>query len=298
MSSPWHDQPKRAALGAILPRLRCPICAQGFEAGPSAVTCPAGHCFDVAREAYLNLLPGHRAPGQADNGPMVERRRAFLEAGHYRPLEACLLDQVLGWLPRGPHPALMLDLGAGPGHYLTGLLEALPGTLGLALDISREAARRASRAHPRLAAVVADCNRPLPLASHAAGLALSVFAPRPAPELRRVLAPDGLLLVAMPGPGHLQELREAVGMIGQDPDKEARLAQRLEGLFQPLGEQHLTFPLTLDRQALLQVVGMGPSAFHLSEEELTTRVSALPQPFGLTAAFQVSVWRPAPEVQP
>ena len=53
---------------------------------------------------------------------------------------------------------------------------------------------------------------------------LSVFGPRNAAEIRRVLAPGGALLVATPGPGHLAELRPALGLIGIDERKAERLA--------------------------------------------------------------------------
>ncbi len=38
---------------------------------------------------------------------------------------------------------------------------------------------------------------------------MSIFAPCPAAEFRRVLRPSGALVVASPGPGHLAEFRAA-----------------------------------------------------------------------------------------
>ena len=50
----------------------------------------------------------------------------------------------------------MLDLGGGTGHHLAAVLDRAPDAVGVVLDSSAYAARRAARAHPRALAVVAD----------------------------------------------------------------------------------------------------------------------------------------------
>ena len=90
--------------------------------------------------------------------------------------------------PGGP---VVLDLGAGTGHHLAGVLDALPGALGIALDTSRPALRHAARAHADIAAVVADVWQALPLADATVDLVLDVFSPRNGAEMARVLKPGG-----------------------------------------------------------------------------------------------------------
>src|SRR5205823_9615897 len=118
---------------------------------------------------------------------------------------------------------LVVDLGAGTGHHTATVLDALPGRLGLALDSSTYALRRAARAHPRLGAVACDGWRRLPVRDGAAGLVLDVFAPRNGAEFRRILAPGGALLVVTPEPAHLHELVDTLGLLAVDPDKDRRL---------------------------------------------------------------------------
>jgi 23S rRNA (guanine745-N1)-methyltransferase len=65
----------------------------------------------------------------------------------------------------------------------------------VAVDASKYAARRAARAHPRLGAVVDDTWREVPVRSRAIALAACIFAPRNGPEIARVLAPGGELVV-------------------------------------------------------------------------------------------------------
>src|SRR5688572_30940209 len=45
----------------------------------------------------------------------------------------------------GLPPGCILDLGAGTGWYLARVLDRLPGRIGLALDLSKHALRRAAR---------------------------------------------------------------------------------------------------------------------------------------------------------
>jgi 23S rRNA (guanine745-N1)-methyltransferase len=280
------------ALGAILPALRCPLCHQPLALTAQGARCPNTHVFDLAREGYLNLLPGHVIPQNADSPPMLAARAAFLGAGHFQALVDTLAAQARAAFPCPPAPPLIVDLGAGPGYYLARLLERLPGWLGLALDISKHAARRAARAHPGIGSLVADCNEHLPLGDACASLALCVFAPRNPEEFARILAPGGLLLVVTPSPPHLQELIEPIGMISLDPDKDARLAQRLGTHFALVSQHQVETALRPDAADLVNLVSMGPSAFHLSAPEIARRVEALPRPFGVTASFKVTVWRP------
>jgi 23S rRNA (guanine745-N1)-methyltransferase len=108
------------------------------------------------------------------------------------------------------------------GYYLAETLNALPGRPGLCIDLSVPALRRASRAHPRAAALAANIWQRLPLAAHSAAVVLSVFGPRNAAEIDRVLTADGALIIAAPGAGHLRELLRPLGMIGIDPGKPRR----------------------------------------------------------------------------
>jgi hypothetical protein len=65
--------------------LRCPICRLGLDARAGALACPNRHSFDLAREGYVNLLPGsRRRPADGgDHAEQLRHRRAFLDAGHF-----------------------------------------------------------------------------------------------------------------------------------------------------------------------------------------------------------------------
>jgi 23S rRNA (guanine745-N1)-methyltransferase len=222
---------------------------------------------------------------------MVADRAGFLAAGHYAGVTAALVGAVREGA--GPPPRALLDLGGGTGHHLAAALDRLPGAVGVVLDSSRYAARRAARVHPRAMAVVADTWQRLPVRDGALDRVLVVFAPRNGPETARVLRPDGRLVVVTPGPDHLQELVDRLGLLRVDPDKPARLAGSLEPHLQPVGATGHREVLALDRAAVLTLVGMGPHARHLAREAVATALAALPEPIAVTVSVEVSTYGPA-----
>ena len=273
---------QRAPWARLLAGLRCPVCGAGLAAAGRAARCPAGHSFDLARQGYLSLAGGGRAPGaNADDAAMVEARSAFLGAGHYAPLTAALARRAAELTPAD---GLLLDAGGGTGHHAAGVLDALPGAAGLTLDVSRFALRRAARAHPRLGAASADVWRGLPVRTGAFDLLLNVFAPRNGAEFRRALAPGGALLVVTPGPDHLAELRAERGLLTVDPAKEERLRRTLAGHFGQEAEERLEFGMRLTADEAAALVAMGPSAHHATG-------GGAPPPT-VTASFRLTVHRP------
>lgn len=268
------------ALDDVLPLLRCPHCEAALSREGEAVRCEAGHSFDVARQGYLSLLGREGTPHTGDTAEMVAARERFLGGGHFDPLAAELAEAV-----EGAAPACLLDLGAGPGWYLSGVLDRLPDTRGLALDVSKPALRRAARAHPRIAAVATDAWSPLPLRDAVVGAVLSVFAPRNGPEFARVLQKGGVAAIVTPAPGHLHELVAALGLIGMREREPDQLAPELD----VVGTRHLDWRLTLDRAAARDAAAMGPSAFHIDPAELDERVAALPQTVEGTAAVTITL---------
>ena len=101
--------------------LLCPVCGAPIAPEEKAWRCAQGHCFDVARQGYVNLLPVQQKhslhPG--DTPEQVRARRRFLGAGFYAPIA----DAVCAML--GP-AARVLDVGCGEGYYLRQLGQARP----------------------------------------------------------------------------------------------------------------------------------------------------------------------------
>ncbi|HWR97780.1 MAG TPA: methyltransferase domain-containing protein [Candidatus Methanoperedens sp.] len=198
-------------------------CGAPLLSRDARLVCAAGHAFDRARSGYVNLLQPQdsraRAPG--DPPAVVAARRRLLDAGAGAALLEALAETIAGLgLPRGSAAA---DIGAGEGHYL-GSLAARFGLDGVGIELSARAADLAARRYPAVLWLVANADRGLPLAEGSADLILSVDARRNPVECARILGTGGRLIVAVPAPDDLAELRAAA--LG-DAAPEDRAAQVL-----------------------------------------------------------------------
>ena len=136
--------------------LRCPLCKFAFTATAGALACRNAHRFDLARQGYVNLMPGRRRrPAAGGDSPSQLRHRAqFLDAGHLATLTTTIIRHIERFA-RGPQH--VLDAGSGTGHHVARIAAMLPGSVAsLGLDISKDAARHAARRWPKPAFAVAD----------------------------------------------------------------------------------------------------------------------------------------------
>jgi SAM-dependent methyltransferase len=293
--------------------LRCPVCADGLALTGRTASCPRGHAFDLAKQGYLNLLPPTSTGIEGDTAAMIEARSAFLAAGHYAPIR----DALIAHTP--PDATCFAEVGAGTAYYLAGVIAergaaesgasesrasesrasesaasgdgAVGERVGIALDVSRYAARRAAKVDERIGSVVCDAWKELPLRDGIVDVLLDVFAPRNAPEMRRVLAPGGTLLVVTPNQAHLAELIAVLGMVRVDEDKDRRLRDSLASEFVQTAATAVEVGMRLDHRSVQQLVAMTPSARHLRPEELTERIAVLAVPVEVTLSVTLSVWQ-------
>lgn len=195
-----------------MPELTCPVCGGALHREERSLRCGAGHCYDIARQGYVNLLRTNRSKDKrhGDDKRMVAARTAFLDAGYYAPLRDAIAAAATEYTTGD---AGVLDAGCGEGYYTAHVLHTLqaqgksPSVCGV--DISRDALICAHRRAPELTLAVASIAH-LPVADASCDLVLNVFAPHDAAEFARVLRPQGVLLRVIPLERHLWGLKRAV----------------------------------------------------------------------------------------
>jgi 23S rRNA (guanine745-N1)-methyltransferase len=167
------------------------------------LVCPRGHSFDVARSGYINLLQpqDRRSKQPGDSAAAVQARRRLYDRGVTQPL-----FEAISELAAGSHGDVVLDAGCGDGFYL-GSLAREAGFDAHGIDISTRAIDAAARRYPGCEWIAANADRLVPYADRSFSMLLSITARMNAPEFRRVLRDDGRLLVAIPAPDDLIELR-------------------------------------------------------------------------------------------
>jgi 23S rRNA (guanine745-N1)-methyltransferase len=260
--------------GSLAPWLRCPTCGLPLAAFAQLVLgCTNGHRYDANKRGYVSLVDTSRKI-HGDTAAMLDARTEVLEAGTYAPIAdaitklaqdaSTLADRATGVAPpRQMGGRRVIDAGCGTGYYLHQLIDSSPTILnGLAIDLSPTAVARAVRGRTDIAGLVADTWRPLPVRDSVADILINVFAPRNLEEFARVLADDGTLIVVVPRPDHLKELREHGRMLDIPADKSAELVAGAEPLFDLRESRHVRFAVNLDNDLSEKLTIMGPAGHH------------------------------------
>jgi 23S rRNA (guanine745-N1)-methyltransferase len=187
--------------------LVCPVrnCGLPLQREPKRCVCPNRHSFDIARSGYLNLLQpqDRKSKEPGDTRAAIAGRRNLHDQGFTQPLLRAIAEAAAV-----TQSDIVLDAGCGEGFYL-GSLQRETNCQAHGVDISIPAIEAAARRYPGSEWVVANADRFIPYADRSFSLVLSITARMNAPEFRRVVRDDGRLLVAIPAPDDLVELRGA-----------------------------------------------------------------------------------------
>jgi 23S rRNA (guanine745-N1)-methyltransferase len=199
-----------------------------------------GHSFDAARSGYFNLLQPQdrrsRQPG--DTAEAVAGRRRLHDLGVTQPL-----FEAIEKIAAATRDDIVLDAGCGDGFYL-GMLARKTGCEAHGVDISTAAIDAAAKRYPECEWIVANADRFVPYQDRSFSRILSITARMNSSEFRRVLRDDGRLLVAIPAPDDLIELR------GAGRDRVARTIETFSPDFEVIDQQRVTTIADLDAEAV------------------------------------------------
>jgi 23S rRNA (guanine745-N1)-methyltransferase len=234
--------------------LSCPVrgCHRPLARDARQLRCEAGHSHDLAKHGQVNLLqPQDKRSGDpGDRREAVLARRRTAERGLTRELVEMLgavLEPQLGGSGRAA--GSLLDVGAGDGFILAELAKRFSCD-AWGVDISREAMELAARRHPELRWVIANGDRRLPFPDGAFNAVISVTGPKNGAEYRRLLAPGGVLVVAVSGPDDQAELLERVLGSLRPEERDLRIRELLAEHFAWRETREVRRIDDLDREAL------------------------------------------------
>ena len=244
----------------------CPVCAEplGLDAlRPHVLVCGQGHCFDIAREGYVNLLlSSQRRSSQAGYAKaMLDGRRALFEQGFF----GSLVDAVYGAVAdnAGAGNSLVLDAGCGEGSVLTEVCARgradVRALCGFGLDISKQGVRCAAKQDAHSLWCVANLRRRLPFQAGTFGLVLNVLSPGNWAEFHRVLAPGGVLIKVAAAEDHLQQYRDAIYEAGRTEalDDSKAVADMAEQ-FDVRTRRRVTYTVPMNCAATGHLIAMSP----------------------------------------
>ena len=239
--------------------LLCPLCGGTLQQIEKACRCAEGHCFDIARQGYVNLLPVQHKhslnPG--DTREQVLSRRSFLEAGFYQPIAQALCQAAAELGIRGP----ILDVGCGEGYYSNLVAQALDAPL-TGLDISKEAVRCAAGKYKNAQWICGSAAK-LPVPDGSAGLLMSLFALTLPEEFRRVLRNDGYFFQVLAQEDHLLGLKSII--YPTLTHKEKNTAPQLAG-FRLEKQITVRFSFTVEGIQVQNLLSMTPHVYRISKE--------------------------------
>lgn len=280
--------------------LACPLDVLPLIADGKQAVCPNGHCFDVAQQGYLNLLPVQhkRSKNPGDSTEMIQARTAFLNSGAFAPIAAQLESLTLELLAGAPGREIcLLDAGCGEGYYLTHLLPSLQPPLMLkrvaliGLDISKPAILAAAKRSTQITWLIAS-NRQPPVLAETVDIIFCLFGFPLFESFKKLLKPNGKIILVEAGPEHLIELRNIVyPTVNKAPPPDLSAAEAAGfSLHQQSG---LTYTRKIDSNAqIMNLLYMTPHYFRASHagKEAASQLSAIE--ITVDVVFRVLALRP------
>lgn len=269
------------------PKLICPLDATELTKNNNTLKCPNNHCFDIAKQGYINLLPVQfkHSLHPGDNKDMVLARTAFLNTGHYQFIGDQLFKIIQDYLETN---TTLIDAGCGEGYYTSylynQLIKAYPqhSFSVLGFDISKEAVKQATKRTKNISWAVAS-NQKIPLQDNSSTILTSLFGFPVLSEFVRVLKKNGLLIIANVGPNHLIEMRKQIYQTIHSKKETTYFYPNLKLSEHLSVEKQIIIP---DDETILNLLKMTPHFYRIPIEKRLTIAQKLPRKHTLNIVFQ------------
>ncbi|HFE38546.1 MAG TPA: methyltransferase domain-containing protein, partial [Gammaproteobacteria bacterium] len=183
----------------------CPVCQAALTRVDKTFVCENRHCFDIAKEGYVNLLPVQKkksiSPG--DNNVMIKSRKDFLDKHYYDMLIAPCANIINQLIAERFEHCMLLDVGCGNGFFTRHIYNQLAHDVCCyGMDISKTAVRSSAKSERLIHWFVASSND-IPLQNNCIDIMLKINAPLNYQKSREKLSDNGLVISVTPGESHL-----------------------------------------------------------------------------------------------
>ena len=239
----------------------CPVCGENLIESDRSYTCEKGHCFDKAKEGYVNLLTSSHKPGSTigDNKDMALNRRDFLTKGYFDALVGGIISFIRQTaLPR----PTIADICCGEGYYGDRIKAEIDCDM-LGFDLSKEMVRLAAKRKNGITYFVGNLAR-IPVKDKSVDVSLHLFAPFHEKEFSRITKDGGYIVSVVAGENHLFELKE---LLYDTPYKNDEKPPETENL--TLSEKRkITAKVHLqNNEDIMALFKMTPYYYHTKDED-------------------------------
>lgn len=257
--------------------LICPVCKQQLIKDGKRYVCDHQHSFDIAKQGYTNLyLKSSKHSG--DNKIMVDARTAFLNLDYYAPLANELINII-----QEKKSKVIIDAGCGEGYY-TNLIQKQTNADIYGFDLSKDALKYAARQNKEIHYYLSSIFD-IPMMDESCDLLLNVFAPLANDEFYRLVKKGGYLIKVDPHHQHLKQMKDF--LYDQVYENEV-LDLDVKGF--TLEDHHeVTYPMSLDNEALTALFKMTPYYYKTSKEK-SEQLCGLEQ-LDCVASFMIYIYK-------
>lgn len=252
---------------------KCPICDSKMDIRDlKSIVCPNGHCFDISKKGYVNLL--QKSTKTKYDKELFKSRNIICKRGFFDPM----LDEVGSIIKKGLlgialKEIKILDAGCGDGFHLGRIVNSLQkrttlDLFGIGIDISKDGILAASKSYFDIIWCVADLAN-LPFINKQFDVILNILTPSNYGEFDRTLKDDGLLIKVVPGSGYLKEIRR---IFYHETDKQTysntEVIELFSNNFDILDTREITYNKVMNKDELYHLIKMTPLSWSATNKKI------------------------------
>lgn len=241
---------------------QCPICTKSMDIQGNSLICRHGHCFDISRYGYVNLLLKIIAQNQLQQAVFWQPAPNFWSMAcmmlcwrksYSLFLYAIYKKHFRCWLRRGF--LCKADTAKNRTKHLCLWLVKGGNT-----DCIKKRQAQSSE-------VVCYCLTKIPLKDGSMDCILDIFSPAHYKEFQRLLSPNGYVVKVIPTKNHLREIRTKVQAHLKNPDySNESVVEYFEKYLKTISRETVSATVQLSSEQRMSFIEMTPLLFCVEKD--------------------------------